>query len=735
VALLVVALIVAIEKCPQKSSAQWAALGRGFGQVANAIKAAVTRTAPVATSVAKKAQAAARPVYRPASKVRHTSRGAARSRSGSRSRRPVGKRRKSELSKKKKKKLEVRAEEPRGAPKLHNLVKRSSLAKSKVDSQQPATPPSFSGDLGGNEFGVAQAPVASSSSGWRSKAAMVAQGLGATAAVGNQALATAVQVQSLKLMGDIQLPPQSSSATAVDDSSEIESSIEGEDVDGPKPSTSLLSYYSRNARFTEECPVAVANVYMSVNRQICPSSDADVLGDSDRSFSSADENADDSEDDEKIDRRRILWGSLKISSRLTLRYRDFKKLKAYGMPGPYVCRREVLAVTDKRVPFAQGLQVIPLTKAAQSEMLFKNKKVACSCSKNRLPLSVLAPGQSRSKVPEREEGRIPEITVRNKRQLPWRGLVWATTKIKNSCHLDSFLTFVLFKCKASPSYMTRNFLIPQDGYENLLRELCTRFTSLGPDDGKLMPVKRVHEEWKGLWLKAFYPRFQQDVAEGKTVDFRAGETESVGEHLERSLVYFTSYSCSCAAGKIKARKAFVPPVSLNELKVMSRCTQPSGPTQDEPLGLAFGPLSDACFDDCSGTPVLNYVFVPSTTWFLLFYLERPTYGYDQQTLKQRQQKQDSRQPPVRVSQLPLVFVAHELHLNERVSFHLGYVSVVTTKAPQSVGVRHQMSFMRFNNRFYLYDDAAAGAAVYAPDPDALLVSQELTVVSVTYFRV
>jgi hypothetical protein len=722
-ALLILALLLVVEKYPEKTSAQWAGIfpRQIANQVANTIKTSLTRTASASTSVAKR-PLAARPAYRPASKVRHTSRGAVR-----RARPAV---RKTKVLKSKK--AERLAEEPRGAPKLHKLVKRSSLGK-KADAQPAVSPPSVSHDLGGREVEVAQAPAAS---GWRSKAAMVAQGLGATAAVGNQALATAVQVQSLKLMGDLQLPSSSSlSALATaDDSSESDSTMEGEDVEPSQSTSSLIRYYSRSARFTEECPVAVPNVFTSVNRQICPSSDADVVGDPDRSFSSADENEDDGQDDEKIDRKRIIWGDLKVSPNLVLRYRDFKKLKAYGFSGSYVCRREVMAVTDKRVSFVQGLQVIPLTDASKIELFFKNKKSAFSCSKDRLPLSALASGQPRSQVPEREEGKIPEITVRKQRQLAWRGLVWATTKIKNSCNIDSFLTFILFKCKASPSYMTRNFLIPQDGYENLLRELCTRFKTFGSDDGKLMPVKKAHEEWKGLWFKAFYPRFQRDLVEGKAVDVRAGETESVGEHLERSLVYLMTYHCSCAVGKIKARKAFVPSVTLNELKVMSRCTQPSGSSQDEPLGLAFSALSDVCSDDCSGTPVLNFIFVPTTTWFLFFYLERPTYGYDEQTLRQRQQKQQPLRSPVQISQLPLVFVAHELHLNGRATFQLGYVSVITTKAAHSVGIRHQMSFMRFNNRFYLYDDAAAGAAIYASDPDALLVSQELTVVSATYFR-
>ena len=375
-----------------------------------------------------------------------------------------------------------------------------------------------------------------------------------------------------------------------------------------------------------------------------------------------------------------------------------------------------MAISDTRQGFVQNMQVISITQVSKLDQFIRNKKVAVECASARLPLSALPSGQPRSRPPNTEKGLIPEVTVKKRRQLLWRGLVWATTKIKNSCHLDSFLTYFLFLCKASPTYMDRNFLIPQDGYENMLKELCRRFVAFNPTDGKLMPVKKTHEVWKGLWLRAFYPRFEDDVVGQKIVDFRSNEAESVAEHLERSALYIMSYSCSCPGPDVRARKAFFPSLTLAQLRVMSRSSGASLAQEKEPLGLAMQILSDAC-SGCSGVPVLNYLFVPTTTWMLYFSLTRAA---DRASYK--------------ISQIPLKFLVHELHVVGPAEFRLAYVSVSTSKKSPLVGLKHQVSFMRFNEKFYFYDDADAGAVVAEPDPDSRVVSDQLIIEAVIYAR-
>lgn len=634
---------------------------------------------------------------------------------------------------------QVQGQALRGGPKLRSLVKRSSFSKKnkEPEASQVSRPNTRSAmhraeqQPEGELEAVSLNTEEKKKSKWQSTGEVIAKGLAGTSAIANQAMATAVQAHSLKLMGEMSTSGrQESSSVVVDDDDDDDKSDDAKAVDAaaaaaadagsdeelPAGAAKPVSYYSRKSRVSEECPAAVDNAFVSVNRQVCPSSDADVFGDPNRSFSDGDERADDSEDDEAIDPTKIVWGTLKVTEGLVLRYRDYKKTKAYGQKGPYVCRREVMAVTDGRSGFAQIMQVIALTEVKKVELVMKNKKVAIACSSDRLPKSTLPPGQPRTRRPASETGAIPEVKVNKKRQLAWRGLVWATTKIKDSCHLDSFLTYILFKCKAYPTFMERNFLIPQDGYENVLKDLCRRFREFTPTDNKLMPVKKIHETWKGLWLRAFYPLLQKDVESSKIVYFSGHESESVGERLERSLVYMMVYSCSCSSGPvIRARKAFFPSLSLDQLRVMSRSS--SGTSVDEPLGLALPLLGDAC-TGCTGIPVLNYIFAPTTSWLLYFYLGKApgsnTY---------------------RISQIPKLFVLHELHVVGTVEFHLGYITV-STSADYRPGVeRHQKAFMYFNSKFYLYDDANAGASQLEPDPDARLISDGLVVDSVSYFRI
>lgn len=532
----------------------------------------------------------------------------------------------------------------------------------------------------------------------------VIAGVGPGTMVASQVASTAVQIQSMRLMTEMQIPSSSSEQL------------------GPGPSSggaSPVSYYSRKSKATEACPGALENAFISLHRQSCPSSDADFLDDSTRSFSSGDEHTDDSADDSdsSLRKSKIMWSSLKPGGGLHLKFRDYKKNKAYGQPGAYVCRREIMAVSDRRVGFVQKMAVVSLKSSQKLTDLAVNKKAALICADQRLPLSALPSGQPRGVGGSSSRGNIPEIKFKGSMQLSWRGLVWATTKVKNSCHADSFFTYVLFMCKLDPQFADRNFLISQDGYEAVLRELCKRFVAFVPQDNKIMPVKKLHEQWKSLWLVSFYPRFASDVEKGKIVDFRGSETETVGEHLERSLVYFMAYSCNCQGRDVIVRKAFFPSMTMAELIFMSRVNAKSG-LEDEPLDLYLTALKECCASCAlsSSSPKLNFVFVPITTWMLFFHVGKSTQV----------------RLAYKVSDVPVVFIAHELFQASSVEFVLAYVSCSTLKT--LAGVTHVVSFMRFNQKFYFYDDAKAGALVYSPNPNALQISQNLKIESVVYFR-
>ncbi len=571
-------------------------------------------------------------------------------------------------------------------------IRRSDSAKDKVSLQQSAPP----------EMG---APPESKSRFQRAREA-VSRGLGGASEIASQATGHAVQIQSLRLMQSMTDPQPGTSAAARAAAANSENSKDQSTEVSLKKSTSI----------TGTCPVAVGNAFISANRQACPSVDADVPIDPDRSFSESDASVDDCSASD-VDSKCTL-SELKVGGSLHLRFRDYLNLRPYGHTQPVICRREIVAVSDRRPGYQQTLELISLGKSLGGDFV-RFKRIALGCSAGRLPLSALDSPVKRQGPPAREVAEVPEVWEKGVTRLEWLGLLWDTVLVKNGCHLDGFLTYFLLKCKASPSYVGRNLLIPGDGPENILRELCALYVEFKPT-AKVMPVKRTHQDWKKLWVTALYPEHGEALQKKKPVDFKGHESETIGEKLERSLVYFMTYQCVCgssASDLAKARKVFVPSYTIEELKIISREKSSAYGTSLNARLSFLNPHS--CSPECKKAPLATYIFVPTTTWFLYFYVGK-----------------EERTSPLQVTDFPKKVVVHELFHQGTAEFVLGYITAASTISPKRKGLpAHQTSFVYFNQKFYYYDDASdKGALILCVDPNASLAAKKLKLVSATYFR-
>lgn len=160
--------------------------------------------------------------------------------------------------------------------------------------------------------------------------------------------------------------------------------------------------------------------------------------------------------------------------------------------------------------------------------------------------------------------------------------------------------------------------------------------------------------------------------------------------------------------KLKSRRVFYPRYTLSNITAMSRM---NAKTFNEPLQIKLTGMVSFC-NTCQQDVTIDYLFVPLSTFFLYF----PIGGYE---------KFD-------VATIPTKFIAHELYLDSIAEFELGYISLSTKTAIG--GVRHHLSFMYFNEKFYFYDDMSQGDVILAQNPNQIYESKDLELSALVYFR-
>lgn len=428
----------------------------------------------------------------------------------------------------------------------------------------------------------------------------------------------------------------------------------------------------------------------------------------------------DEENEDEITTKKMTWGTLQ------LQVEDCKK------SGGGSTRRTVINLSDSRSSYVQAFQTIDV-KNIKDTPIFQNRESALACAddpKLPIPLSALKANVPRPHAPGNLPP-IPEVICKGKMVLAWTGLFNNVGgSITNTCHMDSFFTHILIKGRQDFSFFSRNFLLPQDGSEGLIKQIASEYNSLYSKATK-NAVRDAHLRWKKIWVQTATFEYAQLMEKNIRVDFKGHEADSIFYRLEKSNIKIFTITCACDGHKsIVAKQVSMYAFSIEEVRSLSRADQTNA-QHDNPLVAPFNSVRFKWCRKCSNYEV-NYVFVPATTW-MLYFLLLPN------SLVSEFSKENSNVVPYQfdLNLVPKTFTAHELFFEKTVEFELAYISLATTK--KRVAVFHHLSLHFLNDKFYFYDDmvslrADEGLLTLMDNPNEIIKSLDLTIESVIYFR-
>ena len=524
--------------------------------------------------------------------------------------------------------------------------------------------------------------------------------------VAGTAVNAVMSVKNLEVMQGFITTPAPATAASANENDPQPGTSTGTSTDVNKPEAAQPKVIDPAVAAT--CPKPVDNMYVSEERQKCAEKVAStdstdsikVLGSWYRSHDPV--TADDTNPNNLETSQTLKYGTT-----LVLEILDYIKFPLDGRYKQTTCRKQIVAVSDKRKGYTQTLEIKPISEISDVQT---QRSIALICATDKVPMVSLKPGQRR--LPGRQE-KIPEVKADGVTKLEWRGLMWQTPKVTNACHFTSFITFFLFNVRRSNGFMTRNLISIQDGPENVLKDfygmymgyLAKQATTHSKFDFK---SQQIHDEnIKKMWIEIFFP----DKHKRTTIDFRGSESASIGEKLENSLFFFVTYHCQCTGELgVKARRVFMPPLTMNEVITMSRINSKD---LNEPLNLVWEHTGSLC-ETCTKPSTIDFLYTPHSTWCLFFQIRtKGISSFD-------------------INIVPTKFVAHELFADNLAEFELGYLSFSTTVMVDKI--KHHVSIMFFNEKFYYYDDLANKGELILCDPNEIFKTKKLDLTALIFFR-
>lgn len=319
-----------------------------------------------------------------------------------------------------------------------------------------------------------------------------------------------------------------------------------------------------------------------------------------------------------------------------------------------------------------------------------------------------------------------------KRSALLQGLTWYTPGILNSCNMDSFLSYLLIRTRFHPNYLERNLLIPGNGPEGALRTAIQQHLRSRADR------TARDTELKRIFIRVNHPRWDRQLETTGTTDTAASEVISIHEPLRDSARLTITLRCECGDGpdlvdadsilevEDRTLHSWTPEQMHNVFGHYAR--GPVDPTKPKSSGSAkiYDRLPN-CPQHCGRKLFRQHAFVPDTTFFLRFEFNPSHHELLQFDVNDN---------------IPLeIRVPEAYRPNEFATFFVGYIALGSLPdrrpgaPPVSSQVTHQTALMHFFGRWFYYDDMVNnGVLVPVPDPNILIQTRRLTILSVTYFR-
>ena len=190
---------------------------------------------------------------------------------------------------------------------------------------------------------------------------------------------------------------------------------------------------------------------------------------------------------------------------------------------------------------------------------------------------------------------------------PIMGLSWENADYKNTCHLDSFLTFLKLNALTHPKLMICNLRLKDDDVENCIRGIINGYVYSRRDPVSLNliqdPLARI------AWVRnvmGIPPRRDTKI------DLRSTQNDSVFRHLLKSMEFYWVYQCACGRQFDKVTSLFVN--CAGDLTSMFNTREP-----------ITGPRYQKVCKRCRSLQWFNGFQVPQTTWLLKIVCQNPKF--------------------------------------------------------------------------------------------------------------
>lgn len=288
-----------------------------------------------------------------------------------------------------------------------------------------------------------------------------------------------------------------------------------------------------------------------------------------------------------------------------------------------------------------------------------------------------------------------------------RGIEWSTPGIKNSCVIDSFLTYLCIRQQRQPGFADRYFLLDTPAERSLAEIFRIYRSNTGSLIGKNVAIKVE-------WLKHLNLRPESDG----NYNLAGTEAGRVMIPLGQSSAVVSIYVCLCRTSneeKIKGKSVIATNFNLVNSDDIREFARNSG-VVSEPVTL--GKSSAFKCSKCDQERNFLFNFVSSGTWYIYFTVYRST-DWD-------------------IHDIPTNIRINEADVPGQVAvFDLGYISY-TNRIPGvwNNHVLHLTSLQRHGRSWYYYDDMNEGRLIIVPrgTVNNFISQKRLQINSIVYFR-
>ena len=191
---------------------------------------------------------------------------------------------------------------------------------------------------------------------------------------------------------------------------------------------------------------------------------------------------------------------------------------------------------------------------------------------------------------------------------PIRGLKWHNPDYKNSCNIDSFLTFLKLLALKHPKLMIYNLRLKEDVTESCIRDIINGYVTARND-----PVYEAQDRLARIsWIQNV---MRIPPRRGVKIDVAGDQNTNIFSHLLKSMEFYWIYQCGCGStGRQFDLRTSLFVNCAAEFTDMFNTYEP-----------VIGPRYKKVCKRCRSPSWFRGFQVPKTTWLLRCIVQNPKY--------------------------------------------------------------------------------------------------------------